>query len=341
MSRKLKIWTVCFSLFFSVGAMTVLLLFSSRKAIAVAEVITDSTQLHVGEMQEDNQQKLLHFIQKDADKEFLFIPLEEGISADAVSMENKYLDGEIWIYIKNCTSTYYDDHYLYGNSGHVTAAYYEMSGGSVILKLKLDMILECESMVTGGCISVHFVPPKELYDKIAVIDLYPSDSQSEEILLGIQEAIKELPRQNGIRIYYLYSDECSITDTKKAWLVKEMQADYLVQLSLNESQDPEMYGIEACYSKEYFIPGFGNIEFANLCEREITVALCNRANGLHEAAEDNELLQKSIVPSVQIRLGYVTNTDEQQLLKSRDYQKKAAEGILNALQCAWDEKGET
>lgn len=57
----------------------------------------------------------LHFQKKEEEAEFLFIPLPEGIAAEAVSVENRYLQRELWVYInggsvdftgrKPCTET--------------------------------------------------------------------------------------------------------------------------------------------------------------------------------------------------------------------------------------------
>ena len=323
---------------FSISAMAVMLYFVTHKAIAVTEVSAEQAMLHADTHSGETIQKPLHFTQKDADGEYLYIPLETGISADSVSMENRYLDREVWVYIKGSTPDFYETNLLYGNSDGIVSAYYEAANETVILKFQLEKVSECESVVNNGKLSMHLKPPGELYDKIAVIDLSVSDSRQEEILMGVQEALKELAGLPEVRIYYVYSNENKLTDAQKAAFMKETEADFFIQLALNESEDSSLYGIEAYYPGEYYIPGFGNIEFADLLEREVTTALCGRANGLYPASQDNALLREAAIPSVQLKLGYISNEDEKVLLKDPDYQKKAAEGIQNALLKACSEE---
>ena len=80
MSKKLKFWTIGGSLLFSISAMAVMLYFVTHKAIAVTEVSAEQAMLHADTHSGETIQKPLHFTQKDADGEYLYIPLETGIS---------------------------------------------------------------------------------------------------------------------------------------------------------------------------------------------------------------------------------------------------------------------
>ncbi|MFQ8980292.1 MAG: N-acetylmuramoyl-L-alanine amidase [Waltera sp.] len=90
------------------------------------------------------------------------------------------------------------------------------------------------------------------------------------------------------------------------------------------------HGIRAEYNDEYYLPDFGNVQWADCVTRQVTVASSNRAIGLFPAEEDDILWQLKI-PAARISLGYVTNSSERQLLEQESYQKKLAEGIAEAI----------
>ena len=81
---------------------------------------------------------------------------------------------------------------------------------------------------------------------------------------------------------------------------------------------------------EYYIPEFGNLQWADCVTRQVTVAASNRAVGLFPATEE-DVLWEIAIPSARISLGYVTNAAERQLLIQENYQKKLAQGIAEAI----------
>ena len=60
------------------------------------------------------------------------------------------------------------------------------------------------------------------------------------------------------------------------------------------------------------------------------MAASNRAVGVVPAA-DGDVLWDLTIPAARISLGYVTNSNERQLLEQDSYQKKLAEGIAEAI----------
>jgi N-acetylmuramoyl-L-alanine amidase len=91
-----------------------------------------------------------------------------------------------------------------------------------------------------------------------------------------------------------------------------------------------LHGISGEYNDEYYIPEFGNLQWADCVTRQVTVAASNRAVGLFPATEE-DVLWEIAIPSARISLGYVTNAAERQLLIQENYQKKLAQGIAEAI----------
>lgn len=100
-----------------------------------------------------------------------------------------------------------------------------------------------------------------------------------------------------------------------------MDADLYLEIGLSADDAQEStYGIRAEYNDEYYLPDFGNVQWADCVTRQVTVASSNRAIGLFPAEEDDILWQLKI-PAARISLGYVTNSSERQLLEQESYQK--------------------
>lgn len=102
-----------------------------------------------------------------------------------------------------------------------------------------------------------------------------------------------------------------------------------------DEEDPEQFGTETWYNGEYFIPGFGNLQMANLLERRVTEAVSGRANGLMETQDP--VLQRLTIPGALVKAGYLTHEREGELLGQQGYVQKVAEGIVDALRQAFVE----
>ena len=87
------------------------------------------------------------------------------------------------------------------------------------------------------------------------------------------------------------------------------------------------------------MPGFGNIAFADLLEKQTAEALQTRANGLFAADEDDLLLQTCGIPCGRMQLGYGSNTSEKKQLSEKEQQEKIADAVYAAFGEAWQQCG--
>ena len=74
----------------------------------------------------------------------------------------------------------------------------------------------------------------------------------------------------------------------------------------------------------------GSKAFAQICLDHVTEALKSRDKGLVEG-DEIYIIRTSEVPVALIEVGFMTNQEELNLLNSTDYQKKAAEGVYDAV----------
>ena len=89
------------------------------------------------------------------------------------------------------------------------------------------------------------------------------------------------------------------------------------------------------YNDQYFIPGFGSVELADLLEKELASEIKTKALGLEKASGESKL-RYATVPAAEVRVGCLSNKQEAILLKREDYIEKIANGIYNAIVSSYE-----
>lgn len=268
------------------------------------------------------------------------IPLENGTKAENVIVENRYMERELWIYIQNGGKAFYREHPVTGDLTPVEKGICEAQNEGVLLRLSMREILEYHNTLEDGVLKIDFVNPGEIYDMIVVLDpvgggrdrgVTSLGCQEKEIALAVARQTAQLLEEQKVKIYLTRSDDAEVTTEARQNLAKWVDADLYLEIGLAADNDSgETYGIRGEYNDEYYIPDFGNVQWADSVTRQVTMASSNRAVGLFPASED-DILWNLTIPAARISLGYVTNDSERQLLEQDSYQKKLAEGIAEAI----------
>lgn len=123
----------------------------------------------------------------------------------------------------------------------------------------------------------------------------------------------------------------SIQDDEKlpaiATLIPKTEADACVILNLGRSDDSLKYGIEGCCNGEFY---WERPSVQALCDsfvRNIAIQTQNRGEAFFELEKEDVLFAYEI-PAIRLKLGYLTNEQENSLLGLEEYQDKIAEGLL-------------
>lgn len=361
--------TAVYTVLFACCALAVIFYYSSNKMIVVADgtqnemtqniqqnEIGQNVQSAVAEGQEafpeavPGQNGIL-FQQNGQEMNYFCIPLRADVKAENVTIENHYMDKELWVSIKQGEeSTGYEDFYrtqgVYGNRSAVIDGCYENGTDTFWLKFKLADVYEYHSIFEDNKLYIEFMTPKEAYDKIVVIDpayggaitgAVSDELAGKDITLEIARALKKKLDETDIKVYYTRMDDSEISDAERVELTNATKADMLIRIEINENADSKIYGTEAVYNSQFFIPGFGSVELADLLEREVVTAISGKANGLVNSSEGDIVINEATVPAAAIRVGYLSNGQEEILLGREDYIQKIAEGIYQAILKAYED----
>lgn len=352
--------TAVYTLLFAISALVVIVCYCVNKVEIVmgdsqADIVqtTDTAiQENSNKKSEDNQDRnSIIFEQNDQEMAYFCVPLHDAVRAENVTIENHYMDKELWISIdQSHISENFEDFYraqgVYGNRDAVVEGYFEDAADSFLLKFKLADIYEYHSIFENNKLYIEFVSPKEVYDKIVVIDpAYGGDItgavsgrlEGKKITLEIARALKEILDETDIKVYYTRMDDSSPSDENRIGLTNAVKADMMIRIEVNEDEDTKTYGTEAVYNSKFFIPGFGSVELADLLEKEVVTAISGKANGLLASESEDVVIEKAVVPAAAIRVGYISNGQEAILLGREDYIQKIADGIYQAILLAYEE----
>lgn len=356
--------TAIYTALFAVCAFAAVIYYSLHKVIVVPEVaqdevlqgevvqnVTDTATINSESRTEDMQDKN-HILFEDNGQEMSYfcVPLHESVKAENVTIENHYMDKELWVSLKQAPESgayeaFYETQGVYGNRDAVVDGYYENGTDTFWLKFKLTGIYEYHSIFEDNKLYIEFVSPREAYDRIVVIDpayggdvtgAVSADLEGKQVTLEIVRALKKKLDETDIKVYYTRMDDSNPSDESRIDLANATRADMLIRIEVNENEDTKIYGTEAVYNSKFFIPGFGSIELADLLERQVVTAISGKANGLVDSTQEDMVINQATVPAAAIRVGYVSNGQEVILLGREDYIQKIADGIYQAIMEAYD-----
>ncbi len=267
----------------------------------------------------------------------LSLELPENLGKEGVSVENNYMDQVIAIHIPGMEEDYLDSHPFLGRMDHIKGM--RMEEG--LVEISMDGVYEVESRVEGGYLYLDFWAPWQVYEKILVIDPGHGGSVSGDIKQNIVEkdlnlaivlGLKGLLDEDGrhIGVYYTRTEDANPSFDKRLRLAEAVRADFFLSIHCHSAADGQMSevnGTEAMYDEQ---KGDGSQELAEIFLQEVTASLGSKANGVFPGNRDY-VLRSSKVPAVSLAVGYMTNQEELNKLKTPEYQRQAAQGIYNAI----------
>lgn len=266
------------------------------------------------------------------------IPLPKGIRAEHVTMENRYMDRELRLFVQGADDVFYTENAVSGDLSPVLSGQSEVQEDGILLKFSTDQVYEYRSTLNGSTLTIEWYRPEELFDFVVVLDPAGSEEQDAsqdvpeaELTLQIARRVQRKFALPDVRLYCTRTESGSVTAGDRAGLAEDVGADFFIRLSVSRSEDDaDIYGVTGIYEDEFFIPDFGSPELADLLTRETAIAASNRALGLTAAAEDS-ILKLLTIPAAELSVGWLSNPQEAYLLQEEVYQEKLADGILAAI----------
>ncbi len=278
-------------------------------------------------------------------KNALSIPVAAEVKAEHVTVENHYWNHELWIYLKNTDDTFYRQNLIRGDLSQIEKCLYEVQEGGILVKIELHNIREYRSTMEAGVLKIEFFDPRDYYENIIVLDPIGGGEESgitagiyaeKDVALQVAKLVQKKVTLPDTRVYLTRNEDITVSGEQRLQLIQEIAPDLFLQIGVTENiEDIGKYGVETYFNEEYYIPEFGNVEWADIVTREVTIASSNRALGLHPEA--GGILSFLDMPAARLSMGYFTNEQECTLLQQDAYRDKLAEGIAEAVRKVFDE----
>lgn len=336
--------------------MSVMLYYAATKTVGVADVAQDEV-VHTARPEESaavtpmaGDAININIDRSSQSTSYFCVPMPETVKAEDVVLENHYMNKELWVSIQSAKTQDCEEFYrmngVYGNCENVVDGHFEAAQERACLQFALTGVYEYRSIFEDHTLYVEFVPPKEMYERVIVVDPAYGGGEtgvavdgilSKDITLDIARALKAMFDESDVKVYYTRMDDSNPLAADRVELAAATKADMLIRIEVSGDENSKVYGTAAVYNSRFFIPGFGNVELADLLEREVVTSISGKAGGLIEAAETDEVISSATVPAAAIRVGYLTNSQEAILLQREDYIKRIAEGIYNAVDEAYEQ----
>lgn len=334
------VFTVVFWITVSLVSLVSMYYVASRKTIVISDTKDDSIEItpeSSGTHNQGGNNRLILNSYDTMSKEFS-IPLEKGIKAENVVIENRYTQRELHIYIIGADMEFFTENAVFGDIAPILQGECEAIRDGVMLSFQMDGIYEYHTTMNDDMMTVSFEAPDKVYKLVAVIDPIGGGSERGSVLRGyaektlalqIAEKIPEKITDQDIVVFLTRTDDVYVSEQDRIAFINDCGADLYIRIGVSNDDDESAYGISAVYNEEYFIPEFGNVELADTLTRNVTIAAGNRAVGLIPA--DDGILAGLTIPAAQINVGYFSNEKESALLSKDEYREKLAQGIADAI----------
>lgn len=279
----------------------------------------------------------------------LEIGLPAQLDESGLKVENDYISQTVYIRFAGGVDDYFHEYGIKGSSDHIASLSYYKDGDDGVIALMLDRVYELSQDYKEGKLYLNFIDPHEIYDKIVVVDAGHGGRMPGALKLGVAEkdidlaillklkAIFDKDEQN-IGVYYTRTTDANPTLDQRVQLANKCDADLFISIHNNSSSTgnfTDTKGTQVMYS-ESDKSKLSSKHLAQICLDQVCKSLGSTKRNLLQG-DSIYIIRTSKVPVALVEVGFMTNYDELDNLNDSAYQKKAAEGIYNAIIQAFEE----
>lgn len=296
---------------------------------------------------EENQNLILEIypttlknMRYDKNANVLFLDKKDKIDTGSVKFEDHYLDG----YFDVTLPGDYESDYGYGTydvKGTVVENI-EVStkGGNTTFRFKQNRISAYEVTDEGGSYAIRVKNPKEVYDKVLLLDAGhggkdPGTSgngmQEKNLNLTITQKIAQKLQGSGIKVYMTRDSDVYPENSTRAKTANDI-ADLMVSIHMNSGPETAN-GTETLYQVHANDNGarLTSKQLAEILQGKVVSATGNTNRGA-KLWTDVLILNRTTVPSVIVEVIFITNTGDALKISNPAYQDQVAQAIADGIQ---------
>lgn len=212
---------------------------------------------------------------------------------------------------------------------------------SATIVIELDTVYVHTIYQNDGYFYVNLEKPRDIYDKIVVVDAghggndvgtFPKGMEyvEKDMNLSMTLYLKELLDKENIKVYYTRLYDVKPYLRPRVGLANDLEADLFISIHCNGSELSQPHGTEALYNELLGDDNNDSKRIAMYCLDEVTEVTKTRNRGLVKGS-DKYIIGQSKVPVVLLEVAYMTNEQDLEFLKNSDNRKLVATGIYNGI----------
>lgn len=276
----------------------------------------------------------------DKNANVLYLDKKDKIDTGSVKMEDHYLDG----YFDVTLPGDYESDYGYGTydvKGTVVENI-EVStkGGNTTFRFKQNRISAYEVTDEGDSYAIRVKNPKEVYDKVLLLDAGhggkdPGTSgngmQEKNLTLTIAQKIEQELQGSGIKVYMTRDSDVYPENSTRAQTANDI-ADLMVSIHINSGPETangteSLYQVHANDSSSRLT----SKQLAEILQASMISGTGNTNRGV-KLRTDLLILNRTTVPSAIVEVVFITNTGDALKISNPAYQDQVAQAIADGIQ---------
>ena len=315
----------------------------------VVEMVFSVEDLVQYSYREENQNLILEIypttlknMRYDKNANVLYLDKKDKIDTGSVKLEDHYLDG----YFDVTLPGNYESNYGYGTydvKGTVVENI-EVStkGGSTTFRFKQNRISAYEVTDEGDSYAIRVKNPKEVYDKVLLLDAGhggkdPGTSgngmQEKNLTLTIAQKIEQELQGSGIKVYMTRDSDVYPENSTRAQTANDI-ADLMVSIHINSGPETangteSLYQVHANDSSSRLT----SKQLAEILQASMISGTGNTNRGV-KLRTDLLILNRTTVPSAIVEVVFITNTGDALKISNPAYQDQVAQAIADGIQAA-------
>jgi len=199
---------------------------------------------------------------------------------------------------------------------------------------------------------ISLVRPKDIYDKIIVVDAghggYDSGTYSRDFVyhekdmnLSMVLELKELLDKENIKVYYTRTTDRGLTLNQRVNLANDVEADLFLSFHCNANDERGVHGTEVLYNeKQNDWTRMNSKDFAAICLKEVVKEIGLEDRGLVPRSKDVYIVGEANVPVALVEVAFMSNQGDLNFLTSKEGKQKVAKGAYDAILSAYKKLGQ-
>lgn len=265
---------------------------------------------------------------------------ENILSSSTLQKTDDYLNLRYFIAFPGNFEHHFGEDSFYVNSNGIEKIDVRTSNGITYLAVHTHSILAPIITESERYIYIRFVHPREVYDKIVILDAGHGGHdpgavrfghRESDIVLAMTLMLYDMLQENpNIRAYATRLTDVFIPLPERASFANDL-GDLFISLHLNSFTNPAVSGIETFYwlrDDDHYMD-ISSRDVAAIMQRQKLDALGFIDRGIKPGRF--VVLTQTTMPAVLLEFGFMSNEAEMRILASYTHQRRAIEGIYDGI----------